>query len=95
MCEDTSGVNLATPLERNQPMWIPIELIPQEFIDLYWLQDKVNNGFCILWNIACCVQLFSEVGVLANRLAKERLEMHNYSEVQHTPGLSEQLTQPI
>ena len=45
MCGDCSNFYLATPLERHQYTRIPIELIPQEFIDLYQLQNKIKNGF--------------------------------------------------
>ena len=45
MCGDCSNFYLATPLERHQYMRIPIELIPQEFIDLYQLKNKIKNGF--------------------------------------------------
>ena len=49
MCGDCSNFYLATPLERHQYMRIPIELIPQEIIDLYQLQ-KNQEWVCILWN---------------------------------------------
>ena len=45
MCGYCSNLYLATPLERHQYMRIPIELIPQEFIELYHLQNKIKNGF--------------------------------------------------
>ena len=34
-------------------------------------------------------------GILANKLLKERLEIHNYYEVPHTPGLFTHKTRPI
>ena len=42
MCADASNFYLATPLEKYQYMKIPVNLIPQEFIDLYKLQDKIK-----------------------------------------------------
>jgi hypothetical protein len=50
MCADASDFYLATPLERNQYMQIAINLIPQELIDLYQLQNKVNIEvvYCVI-----------------------------------------------
>ena len=42
MCADASNFYLATPLEKYQYMKIPVNLIPQEFINLYKLQDKIK-----------------------------------------------------
>jgi hypothetical protein len=36
-----------------------------------------------------------EAGVLTSKLLKERLAVHDYVEVDHTPGLFKHLTRPI
>ena len=94
MTGDTSNFYLATPLEKFQYLRIPIELIPQEFIDLYQLQDKVKNGF-VYCEIIRGMYGLPEAGVLANKLLKTRLKEHDYFEVKHTPGLFKHETRPI
>ena len=69
MCGDCSNFYLATPLEHHQYMRIPIELIPQEFIDLYQLQNKIKNGF-VYCEIMCGIYGLPESGSLANKLLK-------------------------
>ena len=36
-----------------------------------------------------------EAGVISNKLLKERLRMHDYVEVDHTPGLFKHLARPV
>ena len=69
MCGDCRNFYLATPLERHQYMRIPIELIPQEFINLYQLQDKIKNGF-VYYEIIRGMYGLPESGSLANKLLK-------------------------
>ena len=71
MTGDARNFYLATPLEKFQYMRIPIELIPQEFIDLYQLQDKVKHGF-VYFEITRGMYGLPEAGVLANKLLKTR-----------------------
>ena len=86
MCGDCCNFYLATPLERHQYIRIPIELIPQESIDLYQLQNKIKNGF-VYCEIILGMYGLPESGSLAKKLLKKRLEEHGYTEVDHTPGL--------
>ena len=94
MCADAGNFYLATPLEHHQYMRIPINLIPQEFIDLHKLQDKVKNGF-VYCEIVRGMYGLPEAGILANKLLKERLAKHGYTEVNHTPGLFKHETRPM
>ena len=75
-------------------MRIPIELIPQEFIDLYQFQNKIKNGF-VYCEIIRGMYVLPESGSLANKLLKERLEEHGYTEVDHTPGLFKHENRPL
>ena len=45
MCADVKSFHLCNPLEQYEYMRIPMNLIPQEFIDLYDLGFKVKNGY--------------------------------------------------
>ena len=72
MCGYCSNFYLATPLEHHQYTRIPIELIPQEFIDLYQLQNKIKNGF-VYCEIIRGMHGLPESGILANNLLKKQL----------------------
>ena len=45
-CTDAKHFYPDTPLNRYDYMQMPVELIPQEFIDAYDLTSKINNGYC-------------------------------------------------
>ena len=94
MTRDARNFYLATPLEKFQYMNILIELIPQEFIDLYHPQDKVNNGFAYC-EITCGRYGLPEEIILANKLLKMCLGNHQYFGLKHTPGLFKHKTRPI
>ena len=42
---DASNIYLATPLDDPEYMWIAANLIPQDFIEMYKLQDKIKNSY--------------------------------------------------
>jgi hypothetical protein len=94
MCGDASDFYLATLLERYQYMQIPIELIPQEFIDLYQLQGKVKMVLCTAKLSVTCM-VYQKQALYPTKILKDRLAVHNYVEVDHTPGLFKHLTCPI
>ena len=75
-------------------MRIPIELIPQEFIDLYQIQDKTKNRF-VYCEIIRGIYGLPESGSPADKLLKERIEEHGYTEVDHTTGLFKHENRPI
>ena len=77
MTGDASNFYLATPLEKFQYLRTPIELIPQEFIDLYQLQDKVKTGF-VCCEITGDMYGLPVAGVLATKLLKTRLKQHGF-----------------
>ena len=98
MCRDAENFYLATPLDRPEYMRIPIELIPQEFIDASNLADKIKMVNCvgyIYMKIIRGIFGLPQAGVLANTLLRKRLAVHDYYEVEHTPGLFTDKTQPI
>ena len=70
MTGDAINFYLATPPEKFQYTRIPIELIPQEFIDLYHLQDEVKKYF-VYFEITRGMHGLPETGVLANKLLKK------------------------
>ena len=94
MCADVKNFYLCTPLERYEYMRMPINLIPQEFIDLYDLGLKVKNGYVYI-EIQRGMYGLPQAGILANKLLKERLLKNDYFEVLHTPGLFRHKTRPL
>ena len=94
MCADVKNFYLCTPLERYEYMMMPINLIPQEFIDLYDLGSKVKNGYVYI-EIQRGMYGLPQAGILANKLLKERLLQNDYFEVPDTPGLFWHKTRPV
>ena len=94
ICADVKNFYLCTPLERYKYMRIWINLIPQEFINLYNLGSKVLNGYVYI-EIQKSVYGLLQARILANQLLKEQLLKNDYFEVPHTPGLFWHKTRPV
>ena len=71
MPTDAGNFYLATPMERKEYLRIAVNLIPQEFMDLYGLHDKVKNGY-VYCEIVRGMYGLPQAGILANKLLKER-----------------------
>ena len=78
MCADVKNFYLCTPLERYEYMRMPINLIPQEFIDLYDLGSKVKNGYVYI-EIQCGMYALPQARILANKLLKERFLQNDFA----------------
>jgi len=91
---DVKNFYLNTPLDRFEYMKMKISIFPQEFIDAYNLQDKVINGY-VYMEIQRGMYGLPQAGILANKLLRERLEVHGYFELPHTPGLWKHETRNI
>ena len=94
MCIDIKNMYLATPMDRHEYMRMPINLIPDKIIRQYALNEKCKNGF-VYMEIICGMYGLPQAGILANKLLRQRLELHGYYEVEHTPGLWRHRTLPI
>ena len=94
VCSDAKNFYLATPLKDPEYMRIAANLVPQEFIELYKLQDKIKNGY-IYMKIVRGIYGLPQSGKLANDLLKKRLAEEDYFEVEHTPGLFKHKWQPV
>ena len=70
MCTNAGNFYLATPLDCAEYMKIPVELVPQEFIDAKNLASNIKNS-CIYMNIIRGIYGLLESGVLANKLMKK------------------------
>ena len=97
MPADAANFYLATPIERKEYLRIAVEFIPQEFMDLYGLHDEVKNGYVYCEIVRGMYGLPRQefLRTHLNKLLKERLAVHDYYEVAHTPGLFTHKTRPI
>ena len=94
MCADVSTFYLCTPLEWYEYMQMPINLIPQEFIDLYNLGSKVKNGYVYI-EIQRGMYGLPQAGILASELLNKRLLQNDYFEVPHAQSLFRHKTRPV
>ncbi len=81
-------------MDRHDFMHMPINLIPQGFIDKYDLCPKVKNGY-VYMQIVKGMYGLPQASILANKLLKECLAEHGYYELPHTHGLFTHKTRPI
>lgn len=75
-------------------MRIAADLVPQEFTEMYKLQDKIKNGY-IYMKTTRGIYGLPQSGKLANDLLKKRLAEEDYFEVDHTPGLFKHKWRPV
>ena len=64
-----------TPLNRYEYMRMPLNLIPDEIIDLYQLRDKAKGEY-VYMEIQKGMYGLPQAGILANTLLRERLATH-------------------
>ena len=71
-----------------------INLISQEYSELYDLGSKVKNWYFYM-EIQRGMYELPQAGILANKLLKERLLQNDYFEVPHTPWLFRHKSRPV
>ncbi len=91
---DIKNMYLETPLDQYEYMKIPIALLPDNIIKHYKLQEKVLNGY-VYMEIRKGMYGLPQASILANKLVKEQLARHGYTEQPHTPGLWKHITHPV
>jgi hypothetical protein len=92
---DVTNVYLNTPMDREEYIRIPLNLIPPEIVNEYKLLTLVDSNGSVLARVDKGMYGLPQAGMLANKLIKERLAKHGYFETMHTPGLWTHLTRPI
>ena len=90
---DVANFYLGTPMERPEFMRLPIKVIPQEIIDHYGLNSKVEDGWVYV-KIVKGMYGLPQAGLLANQLLSKRLEKAGYYQCQFTPGLWRHVWRP-
>eukprot|EP00804_Cyclotella_cryptica_P014207 CCRYP_005619-RA/>CCRYP_005619-RA protein AED:0.39 eAED:0.38 QI:0/0/0/1/0/0/2/0/308 len=93
-CANIENMYLQTPMDRYEYMRIKADLIPDTFKDAYNLWDKIYNDYVYMEIRRGCYGL-PQVGVLANKLLKQRLATDGYFELPHTPGLFKHISRPV
>ena len=94
MTADAGNFYLATPMEHKEYLQTPIALSPQESIDKCVLHGKVKNWYAYC-EIVRGMYGLPQAGILANKLFKKRLKVHDYYKVPHTTGLFTHKNRPI
>jgi hypothetical protein len=92
---DVTNFYLNTPMEREEYVRIPINLIPPEIVSKYKLLELVDKNGSVLARVDKGMYGLLQAGMLANKLLKERLDKHGYFETMHTPGLWKHITRPV
>ena len=69
---DLKNFYLNIPMNRYEYLWFPINLTPQEIVDMYNLMSKVNNCF-VMCEICRGIYGFPQAGILANKLPQARI----------------------
>ena len=93
-CLDIKNFYLGTPMDRFEYMKMQIDIFPPATIEQYQLMEHVKNGFIYL-EIRKAIYGLPQVGILANKLLRQRLRPAGYYEVAHTPGLWKHTTRPV
>ena len=83
---DIKDFYLNSKLEEYEYMRLPVDLIPQEIIDLYNLKDLVCDGFIYI-EIRGGMYGLPQAGRLAHDGLKQHLAPYGYAPVTYTPGL--------
>jgi hypothetical protein len=91
---DLKNFYLNTPLDRYEYMRLPIDIIPDEILEQYNLLPMAHKGYIYI-EIQKGMYGLPQAGILANKLLKKRLAVHNYFPCVHTPGLWKHKTRPV
>jgi hypothetical protein len=92
---DVTNFYLNTPMEWEEYVQVHISLIPDEIIHEYQLHALIDSKGHVLGRVQKGMYGLLQVGMLANKLLKQRLGPHGYHECPHTPGLWKHDVQPI
>ena len=86
MTIDIKNFYLETKLKDKQYMVLPLDLIPNEIIEKYNLNDIAHNGN-VYMQINKGIYGLKEAGALANEQLQQHLAPYGYTPSKYTPGL--------
>eukprot|EP00957_Ditylum_brightwellii_P114537 8733037-Ditylum_brightwellii.AAC.1 len=93
-CADLKNFYLGTPMERQEFMQLPLQIIPQEILEAYNLTSKVHNGKVYI-QIKTSMYGIPQAKILANKLLTKRLAEHGYPSCQQNSSLWKYDWRPI
>jgi hypothetical protein len=94
LCLDIKNMYLMSQMPDAEYMFIPVDLIPDEFMKEYDLYDKVHNGK-IFMKIIKGMYGLPQAGKLAFDQLKAHLQPYGYAPCRLTPGLWKHEHRPI
>ena len=86
MTADLSNFYLNTPLDLPEYAQIKLNVLPQEVIDEYNLEQYAHNGW-VYYEISKGMNGLKQAGKLANDLLSKRIFKNGYYQCATTPGL--------
>jgi hypothetical protein len=86
---------LMTPMKRYEYFRIKLELFPQDIIDLYDLQNKVDYNEYVHCEVRCGMYSLPQAGIIAQELLEQQLLKAGYTQSKITPGYWKQKWRPI
>ncbi len=87
MTLDIKKFYLNTPMERYKYVRIKLDDVPEEIIQQYLLQDKVDSEGYIFIEVRKGMYGLPQAGILAQNLLEKRLNKHGYFQNKAVPGL--------
>jgi hypothetical protein len=95
MTIDIKDFYLMTPMARYEYFRMKLELIPQDVIDEYNLQNKVEPDGNVYWEVRRGMYGLPQAGIIAQELLEERLRKAGYVQSKITPGYWKHDWRPI
>ena len=87
MTIDISNFYLMTPLTHPEFIRAKINNLPQEIIDEYNLQSRINKSGMVHIEVTKGMYGLQQTGLIAKELLKQRLNKHGYFQSKLVPGL--------
>ena len=92
---DLKDFYLNTPMDRPEFLRMKLSNFPEDVIKHYNLNDKADNKGFIYVHCERGMYGLPHAGIIAQKLLKERLEAHGYTQSNMTPGFWRHETRPI
>ncbi len=87
MTLDIKNFYLNTPMEQYEYVRIKLDDVPEEIIQQYLLQDKVDSKGYIFIKVQKGMYGLPQAGILAQNLLEKSLNKHGYFQNRAVPGL--------
>ena len=95
MTIDIKDFYLNTPLERPEYLRMKLSYFPDDVVQHYKLQEKVDSKGFVFVKITRGMYGLPHTGIIAQKLLEERLNDHGYHQSKFTPGFWTHESRPI